>query len=294
MQVLKFFVILLNLTLIKAEDLALKDEVVCRVHEELLTYYQRFWDAFLFPGGLTQLKAVNSSLLAEDVIGRVDVTRTYIGRELNTEYLFGSFSDNTFHPEVTTLLGAPLSHQTTRFATQGYLLSSSELILFNASLFGDVIPVEVHMWMLFNRQGEIKQYDITFRWFAWLFQDIINLVESTASSMTEKGLLQQLAQEVCQTALKYCTGSMEQYSSHDQCQQFLSNQIRMGAPYEFGRNTLLCRHLHAKILPLRPETHCPHIGPTGGDMCVDDLTYQEVLLQPFFHNDEETTNCVRD
>lgn len=33
-----------------------------------------------------------SGLLAEDVQGRVDITRTFDGRELNTAYLFGLFA----------------------------------------------------------------------------------------------------------------------------------------------------------------------------------------------------------
>ena len=52
--------------------------------------------------------------LAEGVFGRDDVTRTYIGRELNTKHMFGSFSDNSFYPDVQTLLGAPPSHETIR------------------------------------------------------------------------------------------------------------------------------------------------------------------------------------
>lgn len=253
-------------------------------YDELLTYYHRFWDAFIFPESSAQLQSVNSSLFAENVVGRVDVTRTYIGRELNTEYIFGSFSDNSFNPNVQTFLGAPLAHQTIHVAAQDGFISSAELVLFNTSLISKVIPVEIYLWMLFNGEGEIEQYDITFRWFDWLFQSMVNTVQQDSSPNNEVTLSLQLAREVCRTSADYCAGSNAQYSSCDQCQEYLTNKVRLGAAHEFGRNTLLCRHLHAKILPLRPEVHCPHIGPTGGDMCVDDLTYQEAVLEPTFFN----------
>lgn len=252
-------------------------------HDELFTHYQKFWDAFIFPASSAQLQSINSSLFTEDVVGQADMTRRYIGRELNTEYLFGTFSDNSFNPTVKTLMGAPLSHQTIHFATQDNFVTSSELVLFNTSLIGGVIPVEMYIWMLFNERGEVKQYDITFRWYESLFQNIINSIQQQTPLSSQAALSQQLAQEVCQTALDYCTGSNEQYSSCD-CQNFLVNEVRFGASHEFGGNTLLCRHLHAKIVPLRPEVHCPHIGTTGGDMCVDDLIYQEVVLESAFRN----------
>ena len=45
-------------------------------------------------------------------------------------------------------------------------------------------------------------------------------------------------------------------------------------------DNLVCRHLHVPMLPLRPSVHCPHIGPTGGDMCLP--RYARVNLYPSF------------
>lgn len=38
------------------------------------------------------------------------------------------------------------------------------------------------------------------------------------------------------------------------------------------------------MVPLRPEAHCPHIGPSGGGMCVDDRTYIGNLEENYFVN----------
>lgn len=35
------------------------------------------------------------------------------------------------------------------------------------------------------------------------------------------------------------------------------------------------------MVKYRPEVHCPHIGPTGGDMCIDRDYAQVVDTNPF-------------
>jgi hypothetical protein len=42
--------------------------------------------------------------------------------------------------------------------------------------------------------------------------------------------------------------------------------------------------IHQNMVPLRPEVHCPHIGPSGGGMCVDDRTYVGNLEENYFVN----------
>jgi hypothetical protein len=87
-----------------------------------------------------------------------------------------------------------------------------------------------------------------------------------------------LVQRICDTAENHCTNSGNaQYDSKSQCIEFLSQNVRLGASYEFGMNTILCRSLHQLMVPLRPNVHCSHIGPTGGDMCADDMKYEKVV-----------------
>lgn len=31
--------------------------------------------------------------------------------------------------------------------------------------------------------------------------------------------------------------------------------------------TTWCRYIHRNMVPIRPNIHCAHIGPSGGDMC---------------------------
>ncbi len=72
-----------------------------------------------------QAKSINSTIFAEDVQGRVDITRTFLGRELNTEYLFGLFANIAANKNEFTLLGYPTSYEITHFAASQNIASAS-------------------------------------------------------------------------------------------------------------------------------------------------------------------------
>ena len=56
-------------------------------YQEKLTWFTRFADAFMYPNNTAEASKINSTLFAENVQGRVDLTSTFDGRELNTEAL---------------------------------------------------------------------------------------------------------------------------------------------------------------------------------------------------------------
>jgi hypothetical protein len=256
---------------------------------QLYSLTERFWDNFVFPANVNQSRSINSNLFAEDVIGRVDATRTFYGRELNTEYIFGSFGNLALNPSILSLFGVPLSHQLVHFAATQNIASAAELILFNLTLINEIVPVEVDTWFEFNAQGEISEYDASFRWLAWVIDYLLDVfTKSLGAGATDAVAISELASalatQICQTASTYCIGALSQYESFSDCTDFLTTKIRFGKAYEMGMNTLICRSLHELMLPLRPEVHCPHVGKSGGDMCIDDLTYAQKVLQPVFTN----------
>lgn len=113
--------------------------------EELLHLQNTLWKNFIFPADEKQVsflsslqrirktvsnrqiqaEAINSTLLAEDVLGRIDITRNFQGRELNTEYLFGLFAHLAASPNSISLLGVPLSYEITHFAANQNIASAS-------------------------------------------------------------------------------------------------------------------------------------------------------------------------
>lgn len=51
--------------------------------------FQELWDLqnnllaqFIYPSDVAQAEAINSTLLSEDIVGRIDVTEVFLGREL--------------------------------------------------------------------------------------------------------------------------------------------------------------------------------------------------------------------
>ncbi|RAH45685.1 uncharacterized protein BO95DRAFT_514445 [Aspergillus brunneoviolaceus CBS 621.78] len=252
--------------------------------QELWTLEKTFWDNFLYPANLVQTKAINSTLFAPDIQGRVDITRVFNGSTLNTEYLFGLFSD----PTHLSLVGVPVSYSITQFtaAPNTNLASATTVVTFNATSFGNLLlPVTIDTWIMWNAAGQIEQYDATFRWFGFLVDTLVGALaqqtNATATAATAY-LTQLLANQICATHDRYCTGANQQYADTAACYAFLTQSIPLGKDYELGRNTLLCREVHEHMVQYDPAVHCPHIGPTGGEYCVNDQTYAQKVLQKYF------------
>ncbi|RAL17676.1 uncharacterized protein BO97DRAFT_430641 [Aspergillus homomorphus CBS 101889] len=251
--------------------------------QELWNLERNFWDNFLYPANLEQTKAINSTLFAPDAC-RVDITRVFNGSTLNTEYLFGLFSD----PTHLSLVGVPIDYSITQFtaAPNTNIAAATTVVTFNATSFNNLLlPVTIDTWIMWNAAGQISQYDATFRWFGFLVDTLIGALASQINGTTAEAtayLTQLLATQICATHDAYCTGGNKQYESADACYAFLTTGIRLGKDYELGRNTLLCREVHEHMVQYDPSMHCPHIGPTGGEYCVDDQSYAEKVLQRYF------------
>ncbi|KAF2405160.1 hypothetical protein EJ06DRAFT_525706 [Trichodelitschia bisporula] len=254
--------------------------------DEMWKMQTKFWDAFMYPNNVAEAKSINSSLLAPNVLGRVDVTRTFDGPELNTEYLFGLFATLALNPGATTLLGYPVSYEIVHFAASQNIASASTIIMFNLTSVARLVPIEIDTWNMWNAQGQVVEYDATFRWFQFFFDNFLGLamplLGTTTPQQTITILQPLIATGICRTHTEYCTGENQQYDNATDCFNFLSAKTRFGTAYELGRDTLLCRMVHENMIPYRPEVHCPHIGPSGGGMCVDDTTYSQKVLEPYF------------
>ncbi|KAL4981472.1 hypothetical protein BDW68DRAFT_85638 [Aspergillus falconensis] len=251
--------------------------------DELWTLQNILWDNFLYPANLQQINATDTSVFAEDVQGRVDITRTFDGRELNNEYIFGLFSD----PTHLSLVGIPISYNITHFAANQNITAATTVFTFNATSFNTLVPVTIDTWILYNADGKIVQYDATFRWFGWLLDTLIEtagteLFNTTDPAEAQEALGDLLGTTICETHDQYCVDDNKQYDSNEECVSFLTERIRFGKAYELGRNTLLCREVHEHMVQYRPTLHCPHIGPEGGGYCVDDKEYAEVVTERYF------------
>ncbi|KAH8879169.1 hypothetical protein GQ53DRAFT_789476 [Thozetella sp. PMI_491] len=257
--------------------------------EKLYELTTNFWTNFMYPNNCAQAQAINSDLLAENVQGRIDLTRTFVGAELNTEYLFGLFC-NLQSGTSFNVLGSPVNFTYTQFVGQGNLVANTVLIYFNLSSVGLISPVSIQSYINFDSCGRISQYDAVFKWMDWQFQTVFAaaaaLLGTTNLTLVQEEVAGLLATNICGVADSYCTGSLQQYNSTEECMGFLTQQVPFGEAWQLGMNTLVCRDMHVNMVPFRPDVHCAHIGPTGGGYCSNDRTYATSVEDVFF-NDEE-------
>ncbi|KAI4176932.1 MAG: hypothetical protein LQ343_000789 [Gyalolechia ehrenbergii] len=278
---------------------------------QLWDFNEKFLDNFVYPADVIQAKAINSTLLSEDVQGRIDITRTFNGRELNTEYLFGLFANLAEASEgAISLLGVPLSYEILHFAAnQNIVTTLTRFVLpshqtwdpsssihanenqrfqFNFTALNLVVPVEIDAWNTFNQLGQISQYDATFKHWQWTVDYLLQAAGKKFGTNTKQatvGVLQEaIAKSICQTSMTNCKGTSAQYQSNEACFAYLTKEVRFGEAYELGKNTLLCRMVHQNMVPFRPKVHCPHIGPTGGGYCTDDKDYEMTVMENYFTN----------
>ncbi|KAF9652758.1 hypothetical protein BDM02DRAFT_3183436 [Thelephora ganbajun] len=200
--------------------------------------------------------------------GRVDVTNSYEGRELNTEYIFGLFS-SVGNSNTTRLLGVPGNTTLTELAINPPVISFSSLRNFD---WGPVtIPIQIDVWFLFdNESGLIAQYDITFRRLAWaidylkpfLKPQLVKELGSMADKCKDIDDLMHLraAIDVCREHEVYCHGALQQYESTQVCIDYIYHKTPLGKIYEWGGDTAMCRYIHKGMIKYRPTIHCPHIG----------------------------------
>lgn len=198
-------------------------------------------------------------------------TRTFVGRELNTEYVFGLFMPS----ESLSIIGNPYQYEITQFAAVRNIASATALVHFAFPAFCNVsLPVAINTWMTWNSARQMTQYDVVFKGFGNLFQTLLSSMGGRPEEASRR-MVEKIATSICNSHSEYCHGPHIQYKTWNECYRFLTEEIRVGQSFELGMNTLMCRGVHELMVRYRPGVHCRHIGPTGGGECDDSMTYVE-------------------
>lgn len=250
---------------------------------QLYTLQTRIFNTTISPPPNTNTTTA-SPLLAPTIRGRVDITRQFTGRELNSEYLFGLFHQlNT--TRTFTLLGIPTAYDVVHFAANRDVAASALLLHFASDFWGP-FSLDLHVWSRFNPAGQVDMYDAAFRHWDLFVEEGLARVARERFGGDQAAVVgfaaERLAGAICATHEEFCVGEDRQYAGVEECERFLREEVRFGRPHEMGRDTLLCRMVHYSMVPLRPAVHCPHIGRGGGDMCEDGLAYGERISQDFW------------
>jgi len=88
-----------------------------------------------------------------------------------------------------------------------------------------------------------------------------------------------LLNQTCTREVMNCVGANQQYANYTACVDHILT-LPYGSPLLNSWNSGICRWWHSTLTFLRPDFHCPHVGPTGGGVCVDFTLAS--LYDPFF------------
>ncbi|KAL9710660.1 hypothetical protein Ac2012v2_006198 [Leucoagaricus gongylophorus] len=242
---------------------------------QMLGFLKNYNIDWSYPRLVDIASGVDYSALDPNVVGRVDITNTFVGSELNTEESLGS------------PLCVPLNQTVTELVIQGNTLSTSLIVQFNWTVA--IIPLQFNVFFQFNDEGKVTQYDAQLVRSSWAFQTVLPLLVPRIAS--ELGLpnstdptviiATKAAKDICTTHEEYCIGANLQYNSTQECIDFIMNRVPFGDIWQAGQDTGICRYLHHAMVPRRPGVHCPHIGPSGGDMCIPRDYVQVTTENPF-------------
>ncbi|KAJ7481774.1 hypothetical protein FB451DRAFT_137054 [Mycena latifolia] len=251
---------------------------------------QTFLTDFSYPRLADVAKNITYSGFSDNIVGRLDLTQEYIGNELNLEYIFG-FAAAVAELNTTLVIGYPKNLSVFALSIDPPVAIVTTLTNYDWKGSIGVYPVQIDTWFRFDDDLKIVGYDIGTRRFAWLYETIMpSLGKSIAKELgpvasfglsTERLIQTRAALDICGVHDQYCTGKNLQYKTHAQCMDTLLNKMPLGKVWTMGLDTTMCRWVHFGMVKYRPSVHCPHIGPTGGDMCQDRTYTAATLNNPF-------------
>ncbi|KAE8449581.1 hypothetical protein EG329_007911 [Mollisiaceae sp. DMI_Dod_QoI] len=122
---------------------------------------------------------------------------------------------------------------------------------------------QVAFWR-FDKNGAVQDYD------AWIpnLNDWNYLAEGKLD-ITNPAIQAAEIQQLCPAIQQRCVGKNQQYPDIPTCINTLSAKP-FGNFDEVWGNNVVCRSVHVILALVNPDTHCPHVGPTGGGKCVDE------------------------
>ncbi|KAJ7243054.1 hypothetical protein C8J57DRAFT_1726200 [Mycena rebaudengoi] len=256
---------------------------------------QSIYNLTIFPANAKIIQgggaAVPKGLFNKNSTGRVTPVGQFVGFEDSIEYFFGLAPLPTGQAPNGVISNATLVEFTSgcpEVAASVVYLTISTLNSDNS--FGPFLTAlkEIAFWH-FDDHGAVLKYD------AWIpgldrFIEVSKGFDFYSPAGTNITIHQ-----ICEAQALACTGGNKQYSNVEECVSVLQNKP-FGRLDEAWGDNVACRSIHVLLTSIRPEVHCPHVGPTGGGKCID-VAYNDV-----FFNDQslfgkplgQPFNCPKD
>jgi len=231
--------------------------------------------------------AVPPGLFSSDATGRVDPLGNFTGFDDSIEYFFGL--SPTPQPNPTGV--AVYEAEVVEF-TSGCADIASSVVYLKAGIVdaqtaqpipggNTTILKQIAFWR-FDENGLVLQYD------AYIANLQLWTVTATGIDYSQRPIQEgAISRQICPQILQRCTGENEQYPDTTTCIADLS-QKPFGSFDEVWGDNDVCRIIHLLLTPIRPEVHCPHVGPKGGSApnnykCVD-INFNE---PSYYTNDQQ-------
>ncbi|KAK7447027.1 hypothetical protein VKT23_014240 [Stygiomarasmius scandens] len=238
--------------------------------------------------------AVPPGLFSQNARGRVTPVGNFTGFEDSIEYFFALAPTPQSNPAGVAIFEADVVEYTSGCANVAASVVYLKTGPVNATT-GQLIEgskttalKQVAFWR-FDDQGAVLEYD------AWIPN--LQAWSSVALGIDYSNItIQQgaLATALCPTLQDRCTGSNQQFNSTADCITELG-QKPFGTFDEAWGDNIACRTIHLILTGHRPEVHCPHVGPFGGNgpdnyKCVD-IEYNEYLNDALLFGSSEVFRC---
>ncbi|KAJ7885772.1 hypothetical protein B0H14DRAFT_3734944 [Mycena olivaceomarginata] len=201
--------------------------------EQMLGFLKQFGRDISYPANIEAAKSINYTGFSEDIVGRVDVTGTFIGRELNTE---GSSLVSPLAPvRVRLLWGIPLNQTIIDLVIENNLMIVTTRRDFNFTVA--VVPT---VWQV--KFGIVIQYDAIVipcqrplcKYLAQAPETLIKELGLPPRTSQTMAIKTRAARDICSQHEEYCLGPNKQFESKEACMKFVLHKIPLGEIWQAG------------------------------------------------------------
>ncbi|GAB1312614.1 hypothetical protein MFIFM68171_02824 [Madurella fahalii] len=240
----------------------------------------RIYNLTVFPNQVPILTGgashVPPGLFSRKVSGRVDPVGDFKGFEDSIEYFFALAPV----PQGNGASAAITSYKIVEFSSACREVAASVVYLYCSVVnpgspdHGKALaPLKQVAFWRFDNEGAVLNYD------AWI-PNLNAWVQKTSGPVVTPEQQMLSIFQICTVTQLRCTGANAQWGSISECVYSLSQRPYGSYDAAWGDN-VVCRTIHLVLTQVRPDHHCPHVGPTGGGKCVDVEYPQD------YFNDEE-------
>ncbi|KAG4439119.1 hypothetical protein IFR05_005406 [Cadophora sp. M221] len=210
--------------------------------------------------------AVPKGLFSANASGRVSPLGNFTGFEDSIEYFFAlALTPNA--PSFSVFTSAKVVSFSSGCADVAASVAYLETRVLNPNSTdnGKYLSTlkQVAFWR-FDKDGAVIAYD------AWIPNlNIWNFLARGEADITNPFVQQAFIQRICPTIQGLCTGANQQYTDVPTCISSMTSKP-FGNYDEVWGDNVACRTIHLILAGVRPDAHCPHVGPDGGMKCVNE------------------------